>query len=528
MKDIIREMTGIEPPPDAIPEPDWWLDRDEKRRDHVDELVVTDENQPKLDEVAVYLNRVLEREGNEARELYIPFRLNEIEQLDNHHVLSTLYDGAMVSHFIDMCAPDFLDIRVVHPPEIVGEEPYPLDDEKVEDNVQLALSSCKPLGIRLPSYNPKDWRDPHRHVPILLALLQSLVERYLGTYVNLTDTPELVRLALDEESSDEIADLRPSDWIPRWINRTLKRPLKSEVDPNKFNSDLFDVLAALEPEFSIGAPNRKFDASPQQNAQHMIDYVKNKMGVVTNIQPEDLISNNRKCQDLLAAQIFKMKSGLPKLSKREQGRFKSITAADLQGGADSLATWINSMLPGRLQIRNCQRDLQDGVVILKLLDKIKPGAINWQKVRDKEQIRHKFDKINNCNYAVKTAKGPFALKLVGAGGSDLHDSNQKFIHSLLWQLMRYQSVQALSALSFGGKKIEDKDILAWANELILKLPEEERKSVPLRSFKDRQLTTCVFYLELLKIIMPKAIQDDIVYYDLEPLQELSVVLYCFP
>ncbi|ETN98511.1 hypothetical protein RFI_38981, partial [Reticulomyxa filosa] len=115
-KDGIRQLFGIEPPPDEEPIPEWWLDRNAERRAHVQQIVVRDnwvEKQeteaPVLsknaddyvdvevfnesEEVhmnAVYLDRVLARPVEDTmRRLYIPMKLNDEEKLDNYHILAT-------------------------------------------------------------------------------------------------------------------------------------------------------------------------------------------------------------------------------------------------------------------------------------------------------------------------------------------------------------------------------------------------------------------------------------------------------
>ncbi|ETO21124.1 hypothetical protein RFI_16078 [Reticulomyxa filosa] len=112
------------------------------------------------------------------------------------------------------------------------------------------------------------------------------------------------------------------------------------------------------------------------------------------------------------------------------------------------------------------------------------------------------------------------LKMVNAGGQDLHDGNQKIIHSLLWQVMRYQAMKTLSSLSFDGRQVEEKDILDWCNQTLLQIDPSARRSELIQGFKDRHLTTCIFYIELLKVILPGAVKDDIVFWDVVPLQDL--------
>ncbi len=83
--------------------------------------------------------------------------------------------------------------------------------------------------------------------------------------------------------------------------------------------------------------------------------------------------------------------------------------------------------------------------------------------------------------------------------------NEKFIISLLSQLMRTYQTRQLSLVLFKNatnkkqKQITDNDILQWVN---LKINEcDDAQSKPITSFKDRILSTCIFYCELLKYIV---------------------------
>jgi len=134
----------------------------------------------------------------------------------------------------------------------------------------------------------------------------------------------------------------------------------------------------------------------------------------------------------------------------------------------------------------------------------------------REKVRHKFDKLNNCNMVMSLSQtSPFNFSLVGMGGNDIVDGHQKFLSTLLWQLMRYNAVKQISELSFGGKNVTDADILQWANLTLVRF--EDRKSKPITNFKDRALSTCIFYIELLAAIRPNDVDTSLINYDIRPL-----------
>jgi len=103
---------------------------------------------------------------------------------------------------------------------------------------------------------------------------------------------------------------------------------------------------------------------------------------------------------------------------------------------------------------------------------------------------------------------------VGIGGNDIVDGNQKFIRTLLWQLMRYHATKVLSELSFGGKVVTDEDMLEWANKKIkaYQFPNNvdvSLKSEEIKTWKDLNLSNNLFYINLLASINPEWVRYDL-------------------
>lgn len=58
---------------------------------------------------------------------------------------------------------------------------------------------------------------------------------------------------------------------------------------------------------------------------------------------------------------------------------------------------------------------------------IKPGSVDWNRVVKKfVPIKIKFQKLDNCNYAVDIGKKIMNFKLVGIQGSNLLDGDKTF------------------------------------------------------------------------------------------------------
>lgn len=91
--------------------------------------------------------------------------------------------------------------------------------------------------------------------------------------------------------------------------------------------------------------------------------------------------------------------------------------------------WINSLNMDGVFINNLYEDVKDGVIMLKVLDKMQP-CVDWKKVENNPN--NKFKKISNCNYAVNLAKNPFNFSMVNIGGGDINDGNKKLILGIVW------------------------------------------------------------------------------------------------
>ena len=113
-------------------------------------------------------------------------------------------------------------------------------------------------------------------------------------------------------------------------------------------------------------------------------------------------------------------------------------------------------------------DADDGLILLKLLDKISPGIVVWKRLvipeyfpvttvrqyllpyfvcmyvcvcmcvyvcRVNSNPSSRFKKVENANYVVQLSK-TMKFSLVGVGGVDIVDCNKKTILAIISQLMR--------------------------------------------------------------------------------------------
>ena len=88
---------------------------------------------------------------------------------------------------------------------------------------------------------------------------------------------------------------------------------------------------------------------------------------------------------------------------------------------------------------NLYEKLSKGGTLLKLLDALQPGCVDWKKGRTK--IRHKFDQLNNSNMVMRICTQKFKIRLAGMGGFDIVDRNERLVNGMLWKLKEYHDNQ---------------------------------------------------------------------------------------
>ena len=238
-------------------------------------------------------------------------------------------------------------------------------------------------------------------------------------------------------------------------------------------------------------------------------------------QASDITKGNTKLNLALLAQIFNSNPGLT-INAEDMSRL-SVDMADLnlddEGDTREERTfrmWINSLGIGEMYINDLFAGLQNGVELLKIMDKLQPGVVNWGAV-SKKQTR--FAVLENCNRAVEVAK-KMKLVLVNIGGVDICDKNQKLILAITWQLMRKHTCNMLEALSNTGVRVEEAQVVEWANQKVTK----SGKVSCMVSMKDRSLSNGLFLLDLCSAISP-CVDWDLITPGVTPEDKLSNARY---
>jgi plastin-1 len=208
---------------------------------------------------------------------------------------------------------------------------------------------------------------------------------------------------------------------------------------------------------------------------------------------------------ILTAAIFNKCHGLDPPTEKEQYDTAKLLNDDVEGTREERAfrNWMNCLGIDDLYVNNLYEDVKDGCILLKVLDKIHPGCVDWKKV-DKNPS-NKFKKMVNCNEAVDAAK-KCGFSIVGVAGTDIHEGNKKLILGIVWQMMKHHTLKVL------GGKTED-DLVKWANDMVI--------TTKITGFRDKILKNSLFFIDLMNSIESRAINWDLVIKDKEDDESLE-------
>lgn len=108
------------------------------------------------------------------------------------------------------------------------------------------------------------------------------------------------------------------------------------------------------------------------------------LGVPPLIRPSDITSGNVKINTVFVASIFNTKHGLEELNEQEKEAYEaaSLIDDDIEGSREERAfrLWINSLSIEDLHVTNLYDEARDGLLLLKVINKINPSVVDWKKV----------------------------------------------------------------------------------------------------------------------------------------------------
>ena len=414
-----------------------------------------------------------------------------------NEIFDRIKDGVLLCKLINKAQEGTIDERVINTKEKMNVF------QQVE-NLNLAISAAKSIGLNVIGINYDSILSGKNYI-MVLGLMWQVVKIVVLCNIQLKHHPELIRLLNPGEQLSDLLKLSPEQLLLRWFNYHLKNAGYDKKITN-FSGDVKDsekytiLLNQLNKNLCDKSALNEDDK--MKRAQIVINNSK-KLGAESYITPNDICTGNSKLNTLFVASIFNAYPGLDPATEEEMYEAAKLLDDDVEGAREERAfrMWINSLGLNDdngepIHINNLYEESKDGILMLRTLDKIKPGVVNW-KIVDKK-ANNPFKKTVNCNEVIDASKKS-KYHIVGIGGGDIRDGNKKYILAIVWQMMRAHSLQVI------GNKSEE-ELIAWGNEKV----DDDLK---VKSLKDKKLGNSLYFINIMKSIEPRSINWDIVVTD---------------
>lgn len=184
----------------------------------------------------------------------------------------------------------------------------------------------------------------------------------------------------------------------RWLNyHTKKNGGTKEV--KNLGRDLADAEAYGHVLSNISNLDKSFWEKDANNKAVDVIEQCHKENIQTTVKPQDITSGNQRLNTLLCVDIFNQKHGLviekpvelPPEPETDESREIRV-----------FKNWINSQGIEDVYVNYLMSDLRDGTYLLKLIDHIRPGSVDWKKYSNK--LHSRIHIIQNCNYVIDLSK----------------------------------------------------------------------------------------------------------------------------
>ncbi|GBG62613.1 hypothetical protein CBR_g31249 [Chara braunii] len=413
-------------------------------------------------------------------------------------LLDSLKDGILLCKLINVAVPGTIDERALNIKD-------KLNPWEKNENLTLCLNSAKAIGCSVVNIGCEDILAGKEH--LVLGLISQLVKVQLLADLSVKKTPELAELLTDTEEYEELVRLPAEKVLLRWFNFHLKKAGCTREITN-FSSDVKDgeayaiLLHALAPEECDLSPLEVED--PLERAKLILANAE-KINCKRYVSAKAVVEGAPNLNLAFVAHVFHTRNGLH-LDQSKMAVPESVHDDDVEDSREERAfrMWMNSFGVSTY-VYHLFEDVRDGYAILEVIDRVAPSLVSWKRV-SKPPIKLPFKRIENCNYVVELGRC-MKFSLVNIAGKDFEQGNKKLILAFMWQLMRQHMLQLLCNLKQYGKgDVSDADIIRWCNQKVRAVG----KATRMESFKDKTLSTGVFFLDLLGAVEPRIVNTTLV------------------
>jgi len=362
------------------------------------------------------------------------------------------------------------------------------------ENLNIAINTAAAIGCVVVNQDPSFIINGTPHMT--LGLTWQIIRAGLMVNITLNENPYLMCLAREGETIDDLRKLSPEELLLRWVNYQLENNDNYEGGPIKnFSRDIKDSVAYQYLIEQIQPPNTGLVANPSQNDLHERAESTLQMADRLNcrefVTPADIVKGQPRLNLAFVANLF---NNHPNLKPVEVDEIVETREEKIY------RNWMNS-LGIKPTINYLYTDLQNGVALLKIEDRIQPGIIDWKRVNmpPYKAFGGAMKRTENCTYAVDTAP-QLAVKVIGMRGHDIAEGSKVLTLGLVWQLMRAYTLSLLTKLGGSGQALKDSDIVAWFNQ---------KTGSNIRTFKDGSLSDSIKFQQLIRCIDPEVDMEDL-------------------
>jgi plastin-1 len=429
----------------------------------------------------------------------LPFPTDTFEMFDR------CKDGLVLAKLINDSVPDTIDERVLNR---AGRKIKSLNAFHMTENNNIVINSAKGIGCSVVNIGSEDIMAVREH--LILGLIWQVIRRGLLGKIDIKLHPELYRLLEEDETLEQFLRLPPEQILLRWFNYHLKNA-KWERRVSNFSTDVKDgenytvLLNQLSPENCSRSPLQTRDLL--QRAEQVLSNAE-KLDCRKFLTPTSLVAGNPKLNLAFVANLFNTHPGLEPLTEDDKLEIEDFDAEG-EREARVFTLWLNS-LDVQPTVNSLFDDLGDGSILLQAYDKVISGSVNWRHVNKPPAHggeMSRFKAVENTNYVIELGKQN-RFSLVGIQGADITDGQRTLTLGLVWQLMRKDITNTLSALAqrLGKREMTDPEMVKWANDMSRK----GGKNSSIRSFKDPAIGTGIFLLDVLNGMKSSYVDYDLV------------------
>merc|ERR1719391_995244 len=399
-------------------------------------------------------------------------------------------DGIILCKMINLSSLDTIDERVINK----GQK---LSIFKQHENLTLAINSAKAIGCVVIGIDSHTLNSNQGKKWLVLGLIWQLIKMYLFKQITISQVPGLVNLLRPGETLADLMKMSPEEILLRWVNHQLEkagsdrriRNFHDDIKDSEIYTELINQIAPAGSGVNKDAMSREDMLERAEVMLEQADKIKSRAFVTA----KDVVKGQERLNLAFVANLF---NNYPALDPPKEDIVVEMNTIEETREEKMYRNWMNS-LGVSPQVNYLYSDLCDGLIIFQLMDFIKPGIVDWKRVKTLDKMSKMAAKrlqevLGNCNYAVELGK-KLNFSLVGIAGSDIMEGNKTLTLALVWQLMRAYTLALLSQLNSDNTPIVESEIIAWANNKLT----EGGKSSQIKHFQDKTNKTALPIIDLI-------------------------------